>query len=325
MKFKNLICYALITTLLSCAPLVAKSENKNFTLKRNTAVSSLSRRALPNSKDNILTFDYLEDNKRTLEYNYEEDYELMKIAAKDQDGNTDELFVDILTYAALEGVLKENNTKIDFERLKNIVNILKSKEAPELVDYPNYKQTTYTKDYYWDGTIATDGCGPVSVSLVASALNVDADPVKAKDTMVEAVKNNRYGYGETIQIRDSLNYLGIATEPVKTVTKNNIQESIDDIRENLNIGLPVIVLVGKNPRASNPNKYTSKGHYMVLASEDKETGNLIIMNPGTTKNVTGTLEELVGTYMINTTRPNRNYLKISGPKDLNLSKNGNTK
>ena len=131
--------------------------------------------------------------------------------------------------------------------------------------YRNYKQydngNSYSGNHYWEGTIATDACGPTSVTIVLSGYKFDYNPGQ-----VVSIMQNELGYDDSTSfshLTDTLKHIGnIESEEHYGVGTAN---DIPVIRENLKAGRPVII--------NAPN------HYVVYLGEDSN-GNLIISDPG---------------------------------------------
>lgn len=129
--------------------------------------------------------------------------------------------------------------------------------------YRNYKQfnngNSYWNNSYWDGNIASDGCGPTSMAIVLSGYGYNHNPGDFVKEM------GKLGYNSS----DSFSKL---TETLKHIanidTKEHLggfsQSDLQVIRNNLNAGRPVVV--------NAPN------HYIVLLGEDSD--KLIISDPG---------------------------------------------
>lgn len=166
--------------------------------------------------------------------------------------------------------------------------------------YKIYKQGKYKNYKFWGGTIASHGCGPTCVAIVASGYEINIDPVGVTKYM---------SYGSLDQVSKALNSLGIEHSNKKIVNnKEQAQNAITQIRKSLKAGKPVIVLVGKSNTGTNRSRYTGGGHFMVLLGE--ENGQLIIGQPSN-KSETGTLENLVNNYMLHSIRRSRGYIIIS--------------
>ncbi|MEE0865582.1 MAG: C39 family peptidase [Clostridia bacterium] len=121
--------------------------------------------------------------------------------------------------------------------------------------YRNYKQYegSYAGIPYWNGNIASDGCGPTSVAIVLSGYGYDYDPGKVVETMI--IKDS----SSFEHLRQALKDIGNidAEDHYGEGTSGDIQT----IRENLKNGRPVIV--------------NAPGHYIVLIGEDNN-GKLIV-------------------------------------------------
>lgn len=165
--------------------------------------------------------------------------------------------------------------------------------------YKIYKQGNYKKYSFWGGTISSHGCGPTSVAIVASGYGKNTTPVDASRLMSS---------GSLEEVSKALNSLGISHSSAKTVnTLADKQKAINEIRQNFATGKPVIVLVGKSSRGSNPSRYTGGGHFMVLLGE--KDGKLIIGQPSGASE-TGELDDFLTNYMVYSKRRDRGYILI---------------
>ena len=116
--------------------------------------------------------------------------------------------------------------------------------------YKNYKQFigSYAGKAYWDGTMASDACGPTSVAIVASGYGIDKSPYDIASQL---------SYTGPSVLSNILTKIGISNE---CKSNSNNSTSINDIRQNLEQGRPVLVGVGAGP----DSKYTSGGHWMTI-------------------------------------------------------------
>lgn len=129
--------------------------------------------------------------------------------------------------------------------------------------YRNHKQTegSYAGIPYWNGNIASAGCGPTSVAIVLSGYGYDYDPGKVVATMDEKKKDTGH-YSVRANMFESIkDTIDIEVEAHDGVSSNSAEE----IRNNFKNGRPVIV--------------NAPGHYVVYLGED-ENGKLIISDPG---------------------------------------------
>lgn len=131
--------------------------------------------------------------------------------------------------------------------------------------YRNYKQynngNSYWNNWYWEGNISSDGCGPSSVAIVLSGYGYDYNPGDVVEVMHSVFKTNASNTFE--KLMDPLKHIGnIEAEAHYGVGTST---DIDIIRENFKAGRPVIV--------------NAPGHYVVYLGEDAN-GKLIISDPG---------------------------------------------
>lgn len=128
--------------------------------------------------------------------------------------------------------------------------------------YRNYKQYegSYSGNHFWDGNIASDGCGPTCVAIVLSGYGLDYNPGDVVDIMQSHGHDESTSFSYLTQV---LNEKGISTDE-KYIEGGN-QDDLTRIRANFDAGRPIIV--------------NAPGHYVVYLGEDSG-GNLIISDPG---------------------------------------------
>lgn len=128
--------------------------------------------------------------------------------------------------------------------------------------YRNYKQGmgSYSGNHYWDGTIASDACGPSSIAIILSGYGYDVDPGGVVDIM-----HNEFGTDASDsfeKLRQPLKYVsGIEAEDHWSTGSS---EDVSRIRESFANARPVVV--------------NAPGHYIVLLGEDTN-GKLIVSDP----------------------------------------------
>lgn len=127
--------------------------------------------------------------------------------------------------------------------------------------YRNYKQYegSYAGNHYWQNIIKTDGCGPTAVAIVLSGYGYDYNPGQ-----VVKIMQDELGYDSS----DSFEHLTKTLKHIGNIEAEEhdgfTQEAVQQIRNNLNAGRPVIVNV--------PN------HYVTYIGENED--GLIISDPG---------------------------------------------
>lgn len=128
--------------------------------------------------------------------------------------------------------------------------------------YRNYKQYegSYSENHYWDGNIASDGCGPSSVAIVLSGYGLDYNP----GDVVDMFHNNGHDESTSFSyLTEVLNQKGISTE--EYYCSGGSSEDLERIKKNFEQNRPIIV--------------NAPGHYLAYLGEDSD-GNLIISDPG---------------------------------------------
>lgn len=188
------------------------------------------------------------------------------------------------------------------------------------VTYRNYKQYmgSYANTSYWNGTMSSSGCGPTAAAIVASGYGkLEATPRVIANYMVKESTSDK--------VSDALEQYGITSTVYTDIADTN--KAVTDIRNALNQGKPVIVLINRttNP-ARNGQRYSGSGHFLVLLGE--ENGTLIMSNPaGADKSwnedtwgleafvrdyMTEYIAEGVGDYIIPNEAPTGSSIKSTG-------------
>ena len=133
------------------------------------------------------------------------------------------------------------------------------------IKYKLYKQSekscsqnSYAGNHYWEGTVATDGCGPSSIAILASGvLNSEMNPGDV------AAQMSKTSY-ETLQAE--MNSLGMNAEVIQS-------PSAETIQDNLRNGKVMLVSVNSS------TQFTGNSHIMTLI-DINEQGQVYIGNPG---------------------------------------------
>lgn len=124
-----------------------------------------------------------------------------------------------------------------------------------------YRQSNY-KQSYWNGTIASHGCGPSSCAIILSGLK---DPSISPETVASGKKWR----GAIAPMVTYLKSYGL--EASSGSTNNN------EIIKKLKKGYKLIV----NVHAGNIGDYYYKGHYYTIVDID-ENNNVFVIDPGPT-------------------------------------------
>ncbi len=132
------------------------------------------------------------------------------------------------------------------------------------ITYKEYKQGNYRDYGYWDGSIASSGCGPTSVAILASGLtDYNYDP---RDTAAQM--DAKYGYTGSGPLQGEMNSLGLNSEVI-------FYPSAEVIQNNLREGNVMLISVGKNGNSI----FSNVGHIMALLDINEE-GQIYVSNPG---------------------------------------------
>lgn len=131
------------------------------------------------------------------------------------------------------------------------------------ITYKQFKQYkgTYANNPYWTGTIYDSGCGPTSVSILASGLtNNNYTPAD-----IAAEMNSKYGLTSYETLKQEMDSLGMAAEIDHSPTVQKIQD-------NLRNGKVLLVSV------QGGTIFTSRSHIMAVV-DINEQGQVYISNP----------------------------------------------
>lgn len=158
--------------------------------------------------------------------------------------------------------------------------------------YRNYKQyddgNTYWNYPYWGGNIWANGCGPVSIAIALSGYRYDISPVD----VVNKIEEN---YTNPSILSNTLNKLNIDNKLVTGVGsgKTPAQTAINDIKQNLENGRPVLVGI------KGGTKYSPGEHWMTLIGISENT--ITVSNPGNnndTDDLTNFVTNCLNSYIL---------------------------
>lgn len=146
-----------------------------------------------------------------------------------------------------------------------------------------HKQEYYTETLYWEGTIATDGCGPSSVAIVASGYNKKINPKTIVDSCGDwagsrtAIVNFFKKYAKS---DDEVVYInGFETKITRKM-----------VRGYLNKGYEAIL----NVQGGYVGDQYYAGHYYTILDIEPNTNNVFVADPGSQSNGWYSLNELTG-------------------------------
>ena len=168
----------------------------------------------------------------------------------------------------------ENYSGIGQERIRNkdgYFTIFTTEEKNKKT-YIEYKQNnaSWAEKEYWGGTMAENGCGITTMSIILSGYNKNFTP--------ENLREKYY---------PSINYDNLSKELSSTYGLKNsdfyydsVHLSSDKIVEHLTTNRPIIICVWNKP---NKNRWTTSSHYMALLASDGDS-KVYISNPNGGKN-----------------------------------------
>ena len=138
--------------------------------------------------------------------------------------------------------------------------------------YKEYKQngdSSWSENSYWGGTMAENGCGITSLSIILSGYNKNVTP--------EDLRQKYYPVLATEKISSVLTSYGVENTDFYF---DSTHLSDDYIIEHLQSNRPVLVCVWNKPY---DNRWTTASHYMVLLATD---GNemVYVSNPNGLEN-----------------------------------------
>lgn len=139
--------------------------------------------------------------------------------------------------------------------------------------YKEYKQngkSDWHNKKYWGGTMAKNGCGITSISIILSAYNKDYTPedLRKKYYPVLPSDNISEELEDTFEIENSGFYFD---------SKHLSEECLT---EHLQNDKPILICVWNKP---NNNRWTTSSHYMVLLAADTKN-KVYVSNPNGGKN-----------------------------------------
>ncbi len=123
--------------------------------------------------------------------------------------------------------------------------------------YKEYKQngsSSWSENSYWGGTMAENGCGITSLSIILSGYNKNVTP--------EDLRQKYYPVLATEKISSVLTSYGVENTDFYF---DSVHLSKDYIIEHLQSNRPVLVCVWNKPY---DNRWTTASHYMVLLATD---------------------------------------------------------
>lgn len=129
--------------------------------------------------------------------------------------------------------------------------------------YTDFKQGkgSYANNSYWDGTIASSGCGPTSVAILASGLtDLNYTPATTASQMQEAS-----GYTGAEPLKKEMDSLGMTSEIINA-------PSTEEIQNQLKAGKVLLVSV------ESSTIFTDISHIMAVV-DINEKGEVYILNP----------------------------------------------
>ena len=131
------------------------------------------------------------------------------------------------------------------------------------ITYKDYKQYegSYASNKYWEGTISTDGCGPTSLSIIASGITTfDYTPAD-----IAAEMQSKFGYTGSDVLRQQMESMGMSAEIISS-------PSGEDIKNYLMDGKVMLV-------CAKPGIFTTCGHWMAVVDINTK-GEVYLCNPG---------------------------------------------
>lgn len=146
-----------------------------------------------------------------------------------------------------------------------------------------HKQKYYTHVPYWTGSVATDGCGPSSVAIIASGYNKKINP----ETIVS---NCGEWYGSRSAIANF--FRNYAKNDKEVVYINGYETKITRqmVRNYLNAGYEAIL----NVQDGYVGDQYYEGHYYTILDIEPNTNNVFVADPGPQENGWYSLNELTG-------------------------------
>lgn len=136
------------------------------------------------------------------------------------------------------------------------------------ITFKEYKQGSgsYCTNSYWNGTIASSGCGPTSVAILASGMIDSA--ITPAETAAQMKSNGNYTFSD--KLAEEMESLGMTGVEIIS------NESAQDIIDALHNGKVMVVSVGA------ATGFTSASHIMAVVDID-ENNNVFVLNPSSSK------------------------------------------
>lgn len=134
--------------------------------------------------------------------------------------------------------------------------------------YKEYKQngnSSWSNNEYWGGTMAENGCGITTLSIILSGYNKNYTPedLRKKYFPVIDYENLSNELSSIFNIKNSDFYY------------DSVHLSNTKIQEHLKTNRPIIICVWNKPK---DNRWTTSSHYMALLACD-ENGLVYVSNP----------------------------------------------
>lgn len=139
--------------------------------------------------------------------------------------------------------------------------------------YIEYKQngdSSWSNKEYWGGTMADNGCGITTLSIILSGYNKDCSPESLRKKYSPVLKYDKLGV-------ELASVYGIDNSDF---CYDSVRLSAPKIEEHLKTNRPIIICVWNNPKE---NRWTSTSHYMALLATDGK-GLVYVSNPNGGKN-----------------------------------------
>lgn len=168
------------------------------------------------------------------------------------------------------------------------------------ITYKLYRQFegSYANNSYWDGTVASDGCGPSSVAILASGLtSYSYTPGDIASQM-----GGPNGMTSYITLQNQMEALGMSTEIVHS-------PSAQDIQDRLRNGKVMLVSVNSN------TIFTGNSHLMTIIDINSQ-GQVYIGNPGSSS--------LFGWYDVSEIMRGCDYIIATDAGAAGIAKSENT-
>ena len=192
----------------------------------------------------------------------------------DTNSNVDEVYqARLAKYGIIVEETNQNYTGIGQKKIQHGNGYFTTFTTDTNIFYKEYKQNgnvPWANTPYWDGTMASDGCGITAMSIILSGYgqNVTPETLRQKfypyllaDNISEALYNS-------YEIKNSGFYY------------DSIHLSRESIEKQLEKNKPILICVWNQP---SENRWTSVSHYMVLLATDGN-GKVYVSNPNGLEN-----------------------------------------